>query len=96
MRWFPSLKVVRVSSPLLMGRGENGIPLLSHPWIEELVSTTLQEALTEEQIIISFVSPTSTRSLPSPFLHLSCLPAKWHSTSVFYLRHVVVFQNSKF
>lgn len=42
-----------------------------------------------------FVSPALARSLPSPCLCLSCLPARWHNTTLFYLRHVAGFRNSK-
>ena len=68
---------------------------LSPPWSGEFVPTTLQEALTEEQTITSFVSPASARNLLLPCLRSTCLPARRHSSLVFYFRHVADFQNSK-
>ena len=50
---------------------------------------------TKEQTITPFVSPALVRSLPSFCLCPSCLPARQHSSLMFYLR-CAGFQNSKF
>ena len=69
---------------------------LSCSWNGELISTTLQEALTEEQTITSLMSLVSARNSPSLCLYLCCTPSRQHSIPVFYLRYTAWFQNSKF
>lgn len=82
--WWPAL---------CMGEVGCGVAQLSSPWNGEFTPSTLQEALTEKQTFTCLVSLASIRSLSLPCLCLSCQPARWHSTSVFYLRCVAWFKN---
>lgn len=72
----------------------NGATLLSCPGSGEFVPATLHEALTEEQAIILLVP--SFCHVPAFTLRLSYLPARWHSTPLFFLRCVTGFQNFRF
>lgn len=79
-----------------MGRVKNGINPFFPPQRGEFVPPAIKEALTEEQTISRLVSSDSTITLLSPCLCSHCLPTRQYSISVFYLKHVAVFQSSNF